>query len=419
MPQFNRRSFIRTASIGGTAILGTPWWSSLALGAAKSAKARSCILIFLEGGPSQFETFDPKPGTKTGGPTTGIDTAITGVQFASHLPRLAAMANHLAVLRTLNSIEGDHDRAVSLLHTGYLPTPAIQYPSLGSSVCKHHPQLPSDLPGFVSMGGMNVSAGILGPQYAPFAIEDVSNPAPELTLPEEITSERMDRRIEMLDQFNSRFSAKTQSSLPGELTQLTKRANRMRSQSVLNFYDVANEEPELFESYGGSVGEGSFARACIQARRLVESGVRFVEIQHGGWDTHANNFEEIQGLTASLDAGLAGLLADLKDRGLLDETLVVCVGEFGRTPAINGDNGRDHFPDAFSAVLAGGGVKAGQVLGSTNDDGTAIANRPISVPDFHATIFEAIGLDTQKDYFAPDGRLLRLTNNGKPITDLI
>jgi uncharacterized protein (DUF1501 family) len=188
---------------------------------------------------------------------------------------------------------------------------------------------------------------------------------------------------------------------------------------VFQPYDPAAQEPELFEKYGSGVNDGFLARACLAARRLVEAGVKFVEIQYGGWDTHDDNFNQVQNLSASLDAGLSTLVDDLQERGLLESTLVVCVGEFGRTPKINGGNGRDHFPDVFSAVVAGGGLKVGQAIGQSSDDGTEIKERPVSVQDFHATLFTAMGLDVTKDYFAPDGRLLRLTNNGHPLPELL
>jgi uncharacterized protein (DUF1501 family) len=193
----------------------------------------------------------------------------------------------------------------------------------------------------------------------------------------------------------------------------------MRRSQVFRAYDPEQADSELFEKYGGKVNDGFLARACLQARRFVEAGVRFVEIQFGGWDTHSDNFNQVQTLSTSLDAALSTLVADLNDRGLLDQTLIACFGEFGRTPKINGDNGRDHFPDVFSAMLAGGGLKPGQVIGRSNETGSTIEDRPVKVADLHATIFTALGLDVTKDQFAPDGRLLRLTDNGQVIREVL
>ncbi len=413
----SRRSFIKAVSTGGLSFFGSSIRSSLFAASSETAKARSCILIFLEGGPSQIDTFDPKPGAATAGSFEAIDTRLAGVKFAQHVPRLAELADKLAIVRSLTSMEGDHDRAQSLIHTGFRPNPRLQYPSLGSTVAWRQADPEIDVPAFVSIG-RKFDTSILGPQFGPFVIEDIGNPAPSLTLPEGFSEARMKRRLTALESFNGRFDKQFQSLLGNDLTQLTRRADRMRNSPVFQPYDPSVEEPELFERYGSAINDGYMARACLTARRLVEAGVKFVEVQYGGWDTHNDNFNQVQNLSASLDAGMSTLIDDLQERGLLQETLVVCVGEFGRTPKINGENGRDHFPDVFSALLAGGSINVGQVLGESSDDGSEIKNRPVTVPDFHATLFTAMGLDISKDYFAPDGRLLKLTENGRPITEL-
>lgn len=414
----SRRSLIQSTSLGGLSWFGSSTWSSLFAAQSEKASAKACILIFLEGGPSQIDTFDPKPGAPTAGPFDAIDTKLAGVKFAQHVPRLAAMADKLAIIRSLNSVEGDHERAQSLMHTGYRPNPRLQYPALGSTIAWQRTDAAVDSPAYVSIGA-KFDAGILGPQFGPFLIEDVNNPAPSLVLPEGFSNERIKRRLTALQAFNSKFGQRFESPLGNDLTELTRRADRMRNSPVFQPYDPAAAEPELFEKYGSGVNDGFLARACLTARRLVESGVKFVEIQYGGWDTHQDNFNQVQNLSASLDAGLSTLIEDLQERGLLDTTLVVCVGEFGRTPAINGGNGRDHFPDVFSALAAGGGLRVGQVLGQSSEDGSQIQDHPVSVQDFHATIFAAMGLDIKKDYFAPDGRLLKLTNNGQPVAELL
>lgn len=417
-PSLNRRRWLQAASVAGLSCTTSGWWAPLLAAPKQRAPAKACILLFLEGGPSQLETFDPKPGVPNGGPTAAIDTKLAGVQFSQHLPKLAEVADRLAVVRSLHSMEGDHERAFSLLHTGYSPNPSLQYPGLGSSVARYRHDDATDVPAFVAIGSAP-GPGILGPQFGPFVVQDVNNPAPALALPEGFTESRMQRRLAALEKLNARFGQDRQSTLGDDLTQLTKRADRMRKASVFKPYDPAAEEAPLFEQYGGMINDGYLARACLSARRLVEAGVKFVEIQYGGWDTHNDNFNQVQNLCGPLDAALSTLIDDLAQRGLLDSTMVVCVGEFGRTPKINGENGRDHFPDAFSAVLAGGGLKTGQVIGSTSDDGMEVRDRAVSVPDFHATLFAALGIDVTKDYFAPDGRLLRLTNNGTPMRELL
>ncbi len=415
---FSRRSWLQATSFAGLTLGTSPWWSTLLAQSSERAPAKACIFIFLEGGPSQLDTFDPKPGTKTGGPIEGIDTRLPGVQFSSYVPKLAAIADRLAIVRTLHSMEGDHDRANALLHTGYAPSPRLSYPGLGSSVARYLDDPEADVPAFVSIGS-TPGPGILGPKFGPMVVGDVNNLAPALTLPEGFSETRIQRRLSALDAVNSQFGEDFQTSLGKDLAALTRRSDRMRKSSVFRSYDVASAEPELFNQYGGAINDGYLARACLAARRLVESGVKFVEISYGGWDTHGDNFNAVQNLCGPLDAALSALVNDLQNRNLLDQTLVACVGEFGRTPQINGDNGRDHFPDVFSALLAGGGLKTGQTIGASSDDGTVIKDRPVSIPDFHATLFAALGLDVNQDRFAPDGRLLRLTNNGTPVGELL
>jgi uncharacterized protein (DUF1501 family) len=415
---FSRRSLLQATSCGAFSFLGSSLWSSLLSAESGRIKAKSCILIFLEGGPSQIDTFDPKPGAATAGPFEAIDTKLAGVKFSQHVPRLASVADKLAIIRTLTSVEGDHDRAQSLMHTGYRPNPRLEYPALGSTVAWQQTDPAIDAPPFISIR-RRFSPSILGPQYGPFVIDDIANPAPSLMLPEGFSDARMKRRLDALDAFNSRFDQRFQTPLGNDLSKLTRRADRMRKSDVFQPFDPAEKEPELFERYGSATNDGFLARACLAARRFVEAGVKFVEIQYEGWDTHDDNFNQVQNLSTSLDAGLSTLIEDLQERGLLDQTLIVCVGEFGRTPKINGGNGRDHFPDLFSALLAGGGLKVGQALGASSEDGSEIKDRPVTVADFHATILSAMGVDVAKDYFAPDGRLLKLTDNGKVIPELL
>lgn len=416
--RITRRRMLKGSAIAGVGLAWHPLWNQLLANSSAARKAEHCILVFLEGGPSHIDTFDPKPGAKTGGPFQAIATAVPGIQISQHLPKLAAVADKLALIRSLHSKEGDHDRANSLLHTGYLPSPRLQYPALGASVAQRFDAPEAEVPQYVSINTAP-GPGVLGPQFGPFRIDDINNPAPALQLPEGFADERLRRRLTALEQFNRRFGETNASLLGNDLTQLALRADRMRKHEVFKPYDPNESDRELFLRYGGEVNDGYLARACLLARRLVESGVRFVEIQYGGWDTHTDNFGQVENLSASLDAGLATLMTDLSDRGLLEKTLVVCVGEFGRTPDINGDNGRDHHPDVFSALVAGGGVRGGQVIGTSDADGAQPKDRPVSVADFHATLFTALGMDVTKDYFAPDGRLLKLTDGGTPVQELL
>ncbi len=414
--QTARRDFLVTSFAGAMGLAFSPG-SSLAQAASEKKTAQACILLYLQGGPSHIDTFDPKPGTPTGGSFTAIDTKIAGVKFSQHLPKLAAVSDKLAIIRSMTSKEGDHDRGTVLLHTGYSPTPALVYPALGSIIAKEKQDDSDVAPGFVSVGDTNGS-GYLGPEYGPYVVGDPLNPGQNLALPEGFAPERLAKRMKALEAFNLGFAKKSASSRSLDFTRLSIKANRMRESAALKSFDPATEEGQLWQAYGGEVGDGSLARSLILARRMVENGVRFVEVALGNWDTHSDNFNLVAALSAQLDSGLATLVKDLSDRGLLESTLVLCVGEFGRTPQINGDNGRDHHADVFSAVVAGGGIQGGRAIGSSDDAGAQVKDRPVTFPDLHATLLHACGIDPAREYTTPDGRPIKLTSGGKVVQEL-
>lgn len=412
----DRRRFLGTCAASTTTVAFLPALRS-ALGADSATSVKSCILIFLEGGPSHIDTFDPKPGAPTNGPFQAISTKVTGIQFGQHLPKLAQTADKLAVVRSLNSREGDHDRATVLLHTGYIPNPSLRYPSVGATVSRERGTESDSAPNYVSMFGEQ-GPGFLGPEYGPFRVDDLNQPSGNIGLPEGMTESRLGRRLAALERFNATFVANSGSPRPLDFTRLSQRANRIRQSPSLQPHDIEKEPQALRDAYGMSLDDSTLARSCMLARRMVENGVRFVEIHFGGWDTHTDNFNQVQTLCARLDAAVAALINDLSERGLLASTLVACFGEFGRTPTINGNNGRDHWSDAFSAVLAGGGIRGGQVIGSSDERGEQVKDRAVSVADLHASIFHAFGLDPAKPHKTPDGRLVKLTDNGQVVKEL-
>ncbi|MBC7854027.1 MAG: DUF1501 domain-containing protein [Pirellulaceae bacterium] len=414
--QTARREFLVTSFAGAMGLALSPW-GALAQAAGEKKSAKACILLYLQGGPSHIDTFDPKPGTPTGGSYTAIDTKIAAVKFSQHLPKLAAVSDKLAIIRSMTSKEGDHDRGTVLLHTGYSPTPALVYPALGSIIAKEKQDESVVAPGFVSVGDTDGS-GYLGPEFGPYVVGDPLNPGQNLALPDGFALERLNKRMKALEAFNQGFAKKSASSRPLDFTRLSIKANRMRESAALKSFDPATEEGQLWQAYGGEVGDGSLARSLIFARRMVENGVRFVEVTLGNWDTHTDNFNLVAALSAQLDSGLATLVKDLSDRGQLESTLVVCVGEFGRTPQINGDNGRDHHSDVFSAVVAGGGIQGGRVIGSSDDAGAQVKDRPVTFPDLHATLLHACGIDPAREYNTPDGRPIKLTSGGKVVQEL-
>lgn len=381
----------------------------------RGGKAKSLILVWLDGAPSQLETFDPHPGTDIGGPTRAIQTTVPGLSFAHSLPKLAQEAKSLCVVRSLTSKEGDHDRARYFMKTGYRPIPSIVHPALGAVCGKELSGEKLRLPPYISMLGKDERAGggYLGDDYDPFVVLDVAKPVPDLSSPVEKT--RRERRFAALDVIEQslnrdrpKLSARTNHG--GR----TRQALELMDSPQVSAFDLTKEPESIHRLYGGT----PFSKACLAARRLVEVGVPCVEVQLRGWDSHANNFNVHERLCADLDPGLAGLVSDLRSRGLLDSTLVVCVGEFGRTPAINGVAGRDHWNTGFAGVLAGGGTKAGFVYGKTSEKGSTDVEKPLPVPDFLATIMTTMGIDLQKEYSGPLGRPMKVCE-GTARTELL
>lgn len=419
-----RRTLLRGAALALTGCSLSGWLGRLAAGAvADPQRKRSCILLWMAGGPSQMDTFDLKPGHAHGGPFQEIATVTPGIRIGEHLPQLARQMNRLALVRSMRTREGDHGRATAHLHTGYLPQGSIRFPSLGALVAHEWAAEEADLPGFVSVtpqGGMtqaSVAAGFLGPKYAPLMVgssggvlkvEDLSAPA--------IPSERSRERLGLLREVEAEFL--TSRPGPGTQSHLSAydQAVRLQRPAAAQAFDLSQEKDSLREKYG----RGLFGQGCLLARRLIERGVPFVEVSLGGWDTHQNNFEQVRSLCSVLDPAWATLLADLDDHGLLDRTLVVCMGEFGRTPGINPRNGRDHYPAAWSVVLGGGGIAGGQVIGRTSSDCTTVEERPVSVPDLLATVCLALGLDPKKQNQSNVNRPIRLADpTAQPIQEVL
>lgn len=369
---------------------------------------KRCIVLWMDGGPSQLETFDPKPGATNGGPTRSIATSIPGVSIAENLPMIAERLDRLCVLRNLSSPEGDHGRGSEYLHTGYQPIPAFARPSLGALVS--HASLPQAVPSFVSLGSTAGGPAYLGAEHAPFVIED---PQSTSRLIGELKNRR--KRLALLDQFNQGYVAEHQSDALDRRRTTLDRVGKILDTSFGEALDLETASTQDRERYG----EGDFARRCLTARRLLESGVRFVEVSHGGWDTHGNNFEEVASLCGAIDRPWATLLDDLQASGLWEETLVVWMGEFGRTPVINGTNGRDHFPDVTPVVIGGGGLKKGVVLGATNSEGTDIEGTSLGVPDLFATLLSALGRDPSEVLQTDFGSPAEVTDGGQAITELL
>jgi uncharacterized protein (DUF1501 family) len=414
----SRRRFLHTVSAGAAGAAGVVnLRNAMSLHAADlQRQGRAVILLWMAGGPSQFETFDPKPGTDNGGPTKAIQTAVPGVTFAEGWERTAQVAGELAVVRSMTNREGSHPRATYQLHTGYVPSGSAKHPSLAANLAKQVADPELDLPAVVTVGGgRNLGgggAGFLGVQYEPFAVPQAGQLPSNVALP--VSRDRYDRRLDLLDRLEDDFASRGGADVVRDHRRLYEKTAKLVKSPATQAFDLADEPAALRQRYG----ETPFGRGCLLARRLVEAGVTFVEVVSGGWDTHLDNFERTAGLARQVDPALAALVGDLKDRGLLDRTLVVWTGEFGRTPRVNPRTGRDHYPRVFNAVLAGGGVKSGQVVGASTPDGTAVKDRPVTVSDLFCSICHAVGVDPREENISPLGRPMKIVDGGETVHEL-
>jgi hypothetical protein len=444
MFRFSRRDWLRLAAAGVVGTCSSGWLGALASAAATDPKRRrSCILLWMNGGPSQMDTFDLKPGHANGGPFRDTASSVPGIRISEHLPRVAKQMDRMAVIRSMTSKEGDHGRATFFLKTGYIPTGPVQYPPLGSLVAHQLADAASPLPGFVSIATMRTLSpsatgpGFLGPRFAPLMVGDSANAAagraaddPALALTVQnvrpspgVGPQQADNRVEMLRQLQSEFLADHRDTPPLAHQAAFEGAIKLMGPAARRAFDLAEESSALRDSYGRNL----FGQGCLLARRLVERGVPFVEVTLGtsadgtsGWDTHYGNFDGVRRLSAVLDPAWSTLMNDLKERGLLDSTLVVWMGEFGRTPKINQLKGRDHYPSAWSAVLAGGGVRGGQVVGKTSADGTTVEERPVSVPDLLSTVCLALGLDPLASNQSNVGRPIHIVDKAaRPLREVL
>jgi hypothetical protein len=424
----SRRSFLR---VGGLAALGLSLPSALRLLAeAPAAKPLSnCILLWMQGGPSHIDTFDPKPDApaEVRGEFSTIPTTLPGVRFAEHLPHLARLTDRYSVVRGHDPRNGSHGVADHLMMSGRPFNASLAFPCFGSVVAKERGYRDGMLP-FVQLG-KNIDrrfnggvAGFLGDTFNPFeVVEDPSSAAfkvRDLSLPGEDDRKRLERRVGVLRELD-RYQDSVERSAPAVQARDTfyeKAHGLVTSPAAKRAFDIAREPDRLRDRYG----RNPFGQSCLLARRLIESGVQFVTVTDGGWDTHTDNFKSLKTrLLPRLDAGFSALLSDLHDRGLLDKTLVVWFGDFGRTPKVNPSAGRDHWASAGVACFAGGGSKAGQVVGATNALGEFVTDSPATPQDLAATIYHVLGVPLHTWYKTPDGRPIELVPEGKPIRQLV
>lgn len=417
----SRRAILRVACAGGVSFL-LPAMSAAAANLRGSERKKSLITLWLAGGPSQLDTWDPHPESKHGGPVRAIKTSVPDLKIAHLFPQTAEQMHHLSVIRSLVSKEGDHERGTYFVQTGYRPDPTVVHPSLGAILARSLPDESVEIPMHVALAtGDSFEAprgGYLGAEYDAFRIFDPGRNLQNMRA--RVPAERQERRIENLQAISQAFQRRRE--LQAEATrhqQVLQQALTMMASDQLRALELDDEPRAVRERYG----ETRFGRGCLVARRLVEQGVRSIQVTLSGFDTHANNFEGHQTQARILDPALAALIDDLAERDLLPSTVLLCIGEFGRTPRINGLDGRDHWPHGFSCLIGGGGLRSGIVLGATDPDAqvadkTRPPHDPVTIPDLYATILATMGVDASEEIITPIGRPLRLAE-GTPLDRLL
>ena len=409
--QLTRRRMLKTFS---ASLLGMPVSQLLAQGASSKARAEHVILFWNSGGMSHLDTWDPKPGRKVQGEFNPVKTSVDGMEISEIFPQLAKQMQHGALIRSIAGTNGDHGRAQYELQTGFNQSPNIMHPGLGSLVAHEREPL-GDLPALVSISGQAARAGYLGQQCEAYFVGRPGQKDPYLTFPEGISHARGMQRVQILEKMNRRTSAQNGAEeLKASQTAL-KDAVALMESPALKAFDLEKENPTTVEKYGDT----EFGRGALLARRLVEQGVRFVQVNRGGFNNHGNIFEAMRNHGADMDPAIASLISDLKASGKLEKTLIVVLSEFGRTPRINDGGGRDHWARVFSCMMAGGGIKGGSIIGASDPDGMEVAERPVKVADLHATLCHALGIDLNKELTTPQGRPIRLVRKeANPINEL-
>ncbi len=421
-----RRGFLARMSLASAAA-GTVTLSWRDMLIAKAAEVRkrgkAMILLWMDGGPSQFDTFNPKIGSKFQGPTQAINTNLPGVQIGEHWPKTAEVMDKIALIRSMKSEERDHFRAIKLVRSGYPLKPTIAYPTWGAVVARERYDPEFDLPAFIRIGKprirtRDINAGVLGARFESFKVDE-GGQLPEDVVPA-VQAEVLQRRLALAGELDQEFAASGSTKTVQEKREVYDRTSRFVLSPLLKAFNLDEEKPELRDLYG----RNHFGQACLQARRLVEAGVSFIEVINGGthgdqgWDTHKRGHKENPLLANDTDAGYAMLLRDLADRGMLDNTLVVWMGEFGRTPKFDAEGGRDHYSDGWITCLSGGGVKMGQVIGATDDEGVKVSERPVGVSDLFVTFCKILGMDPHDEYLTDLNQPLKLVEGGEVIQEL-
>ena len=413
-----RRHFME--HVAGSCALTVP---ALSLGQSIRAHAdelrrnhKAAILLWMGGGPSTMDIWDLKPGAATGGPFEPISTS-GNAQISEHMPMMAKQMHHMAIVRSMNTREADHQRGRYYMHTGYVPERRVEHPSYGSVISRvlMEDEVRSEtlqIPPFVTVGGGSVGPGFLGMAWAPFS---VNSNGTVRNLKMSLDDRRLVQRMETLDLIEKGFVAQRRGTASQEHRKILRKTWNLLSSDQMEAMKVAQEPETVRERYGNS----NFGRGCLMARRLVEAGVPFVEVGLGGWDNHSNIFATLENQKLpELDRGMSALVEDLEQRGLLQDTAIIWMGEFSRTPRINGNTGRDHFARAWSVVVGGGGVQGGIAVGATSDDGTEVVTDPYTSQDVMASVVKSLGIPLETTFTTPTGRPMKIANGGKVIQEM-
>lgn len=414
---FSRRKLFAQATAGLLGVQMLSEWELPALAAAPSAKAKQVIMLMMRGAMSHIDTFDPKPGREVQGETETIKTKTSGVLFGKSLPGLAALSEELAVIRSMTTETGDHEQGTYLMRTAYKRLNSISHPSLGAWFLHALGKISKDLPGNVLVGNGNEhpNAGFLESTVIPVPIGDPAKGLENIKSPSYLSDINFKRRLTLAARVDRDFREKFSGTEVDTYNEMYREAVRLMGSKELAAFDITQESEKTRETYG----KDRFGAGCLLARRLIQGGVRFVEVEFGSWDMHQQIFTEIPERAGQLDQAMSALLTDLKEQGLLKTTLVVLATEFGRTPTINENSGRDHHPGVFSCVLAGAGIRGGQVYGSSDKDGRGVEDDSVTVADFNTTIAKAAGIATDKEYIAPNGRPFKIGGGGEAIEKVL
>jgi len=425
--EVSRRGFVAGAAGGLLGLGSMPWLEQASALVSQDPKgvvplrpatAKNVIYLYMAGGMTHLDTFDPKPGAETQGPTGVIKTNADGVMISEHFPSLARHMDKVCVVNSMQTTQGAHAQGRYMMHTSYMMRGTIRHPSIGAWLLRMAGKRNPTLPGHVAVGSgiYGPSGGFFEPEYYPLPIGDPEAGIENSHRAPNVSAETFHDRLDRVAQMNAAFAAKYDQKSVRAYTQMYDQAVKLMKSKDLAAFDLSKEDDRVRDAYG----RDTFGQGCLLARRLVEHGVRFVEVTSGGWDTHNQNFEAMETKCPPLDRALASLLADLESRGMLEETMVVLATEFGRTPKIVTERmGRNHYPKAFSCLLAGGGVRGGQKYGKTDPTGAEIIENKVSVADFNATIACALGLPLDQILHSPSGRPFKVANKGRPVMAML